>query len=392
MPPDSRPLIAHVIYRLDVGGLENGLVNLINHLPADGFRHAILCLKGHDPAFARRIQRADVLLIDLDKKEGKDLWVYGRLWRHFRRLKPAIVHTRNLTSLVAVVPALLAGVPYRIHGEHGRDMSDLDGSNKKHQWFRRLLLPLTHRVSALSQDLEHYLTQGIGVPPGKVSQFYNGVDTDLFHPRADGEPSPFPFFSSTENIFTLGTVGRMQAVKNQLILAQAFITLVETAPKELAGSLRLVMIGEGELRAPCQTLLDRAGLTDRVWLPGARHEIPTLLRHLDLFVLPSLAEGISNTLLEAMASGVPVIATAVGGNPELVTPGIDGSLIPSNDVPALVHALLGYLLDHPTLIQQRNQARHTALDRFSMKTMVDHYKAIYTTGNDSQRSTSNVTR
>ncbi|XXG31517.1 MAG: glycosyltransferase [Ferrovum myxofaciens] len=274
MPPDSRPLIAHVIYRLDVGGLENGLVNLINHLPADGFRHAILCLKGHDPAFARRIQRADVLLIDLDKKEGKDLWVYGRLWRHFRRLKPAIVHTRNLTSLVAVVPALLAGVPYRIHGEHGRDMSDLDGSNKKHRWFRRLLLPLTHRVIALSQDLEHYLTQGIGVPPGKVSQFYNGVDTDLFHPRADGEPSPFPFFSSTEKIFTLGTVGRMQAVKNQLILAQAFITLVETAPKELAGSLRLVMIGEGELRAPCQTLLDRAGLTDRVWLPGARHDIP----------------------------------------------------------------------------------------------------------------------
>ncbi|WP_297472738.1 TIGR03088 family PEP-CTERM/XrtA system glycosyltransferase [Ferrovum sp.] len=377
MPPDSRPLIAHIIYRLDVGGLENGLVNLINHLPADQFRHAILCLKGHDPAFARRIQRRDVLLIDLEKKEGKDLGVYGRLWRHFRQLKPAIVHTRNLTSLVAVVPALLAGVPYRIHGEHGRDMSDLDGANQKHQWFRRMLLPLTHRVIVLSQDLERYLIQVIGVPRRKVSQFYNGVDTELFHPREDGEPSPFPAFFSSDEIFVIGTVGRMQAVKNPLLLAQAFITLVETAPKELAGSLRLIMIGEGPLRQPCQALLDRAGLTERVWLPGARHDIPILLRHLDLFVLPSLAEGISNTLLEAMASGVPVIATQVGGNPELVTPGIDGSLIPSNDVPALVHALLGYLLDRPTLIQQRNHARHTALERFSLIAMVDRYKEIY---------------
>ncbi|NDU88415.1 MAG: TIGR03088 family PEP-CTERM/XrtA system glycosyltransferase [Ferrovum sp.] len=377
MSPDPRPLIAHIIYRLDVGGLENGLVNLINHLPADQFRHAILCLKGHDPAFAQRIQRRDVLLIDLEKKEGKDLKVYWRLWRHFRQLKPAIVHTRNLTSLVAVVPALLAGVPYRIHGEHGRDMSDLDGSNQKHRWFRRVLLPLTHRVIALSQDLEHYLIHVIGVPRRKVSQFYNGVDTERFRPREDGEPSPFPAFFSSGEVFVIGTVGRMQAVKNPLLLAQAFITLVETAPKELAGSLRLVMIGDGPLRPPCQALLDRAGLTDRVWLPGARHDIPTLLRHLDLFVLPSLAEGISNTLLEAMASRVPVLATQVGGNPELVTPGIDGSLIPSNDVPALVRALLGYLLDRPSLMQQRNHARHTALERFSLIAMVNHYEKIY---------------
>ncbi|WP_298195482.1 glycosyltransferase, partial [Ferrovum sp.] len=175
-------------------------------------------------------------------------------------------------------------------------------------------------------------------------------------------------------------VGRMQAVKNPLLLARAFIALVETAPPELAGSLRLVMIGDGPLRQPCQTLLDQAGLTRRVWLPGARHDIPALLRHLDLFVLPSLAEGISNTLLESMASGVPVIATQVGGNPELVTPGIDGSLIPSNQVPALVHALLGYLLDPSKLLQQSNDARHTALERFSLKVMVDHYEAIYTTG------------
>ena len=380
MPPDPRPLIAHIIYRLDVGGLENGLVNLINHLPEDRFRHVILCLKGHDPAFAQRLRRRDVLLIDLEKKEGKDLRVYGRLWRHFRQLKPAIVHTRNLTSLVAMVPALLAGVPYRIHGEHGRDMSDLDGSNEKHRWFRRLLLPLTHRVIALSRDLEDYLTQGVGIPRHKVFQFYNGVDTECFRPREDGEPSPFPCSSPTEKTFTIGTVGRMQAVKNPLLLAHAFIALVEAAPPELAGSLRLVMIGDGPLRQPCQALLDQAGLTRQVWLPGARHDIPALLRHLDLFVLPSLAEGISNTLLESMASGVPVIATQVGGNPELVTPGIDGSLVPSNQVPALVHALLGYLLDPSKLLQQSNDARHTALERFSLKVMVDHYEAIYHAG------------
>ena len=220
--PDKRPLIAHVIYRLDIGGLENGLVNLINHLPEDRYRHVILCLKGYSE-FRNRIHRRDVEVIDLKKQEGKDPRPYLRLWRLFRKLKPDIVHTRNLSTLPAVVPAFLAGVSVRIHGEHGRDMGDLDGSNSKNRLLRRFFKPFVSHFIALSRDLESYLIHAIGVPKQKISQIYNGVDTKLFYPGRETE-SPLPFTES--RLVVIGTVGRMQAVKDQLTLTRAFILLL----------------------------------------------------------------------------------------------------------------------------------------------------------------------
>ena len=134
---DPRPLVAHVMYRFDVGGLENGIVNLINHMPEDAYRHAIISMT-EITDFRQRIQRDDVEFIALKKKPGHSLWLYPKLYRLFKELKPAIVHTRNLGALELAVPAWAAGVPSRIHGEHGRDVGDLDGSSKKYQWVRRL--------------------------------------------------------------------------------------------------------------------------------------------------------------------------------------------------------------------------------------------------------------
>src|SRR6266850_3723323 len=119
------PLIAHVIYGLKTGGVENGLVNLINHMPADRFRHAIVCLTDYSD-FRLRIRRADVECYALHKPPGKVPGFYVKVWKLLRHLRPHIVHTRNLTALATQVPAMLAGAPVRIHGEHGRDMDDLD--------------------------------------------------------------------------------------------------------------------------------------------------------------------------------------------------------------------------------------------------------------------------
>ncbi len=124
------PLVVHVIHSLSVGGLENGLVNLINHMSAQRFRHAIVCLTGYDD-FALRIKRDDVSLFALDKRPGKDLDLYRRCWRVFRELRPDIVHTRNLATLEMQIPARLAGVSARVHGEHGRGAEDPDGLNRK---------------------------------------------------------------------------------------------------------------------------------------------------------------------------------------------------------------------------------------------------------------------
>jgi sugar transferase (PEP-CTERM/EpsH1 system associated) len=165
MPVDvssSPPLIAHVIYRLDVGGLENGLVNIINRIPEDRYRHVIISLTDVSE-FQQRITRNDVSCIAIHKRPGNDIGMLWKLWRIFRDLRPAIVHSRNLAALEAQFPAWLAGVPCRMHGEHGRDVFDLDGTSRKYRWVRRLYQPLVHRYVPLSQELADYLSNQVGV-------------------------------------------------------------------------------------------------------------------------------------------------------------------------------------------------------------------------------------
>ena len=147
MAADTRPLVLHVMYRFDTGGLENGVVNLINHMPADAYRHAVLALS-EVTDFKLRIKRPDVEFISLRKPPGHGIWQYPKLYKLFRQLRPHIVHSRNLAALEVQVPAWAAGVPVRIHSEHGRDVNDIDGNNVTYQRVRRLwfaCIPLVFR-------------------------------------------------------------------------------------------------------------------------------------------------------------------------------------------------------------------------------------------------------
>ena len=369
------PLIAHVIYQLAVGGLENGLVNLINRLPEDRYRHVIISLKDCTD-FRNRITNPNVEVHVLHKRPGKDLRLYGSLWRLFHRLQPDIVHTRNLSTLESQLPALMAGVPYRIHGEHGRDMHDLDGTSKKYQLLRRLFRPLIHRYIALSLDLKCYLQERIGVSERKITLVCNGVDTQKFTPANTRERTVLPAGFSGPDKTVIGTVGRMQIVKDQVTLAHAFVRLVSEYPGG-SKSLRLVMVGDGALQEPVRSILEAADLAQIAWLPGEREDIPDLLRAMDVFVLPSLAEGISNTILEAMASGLPIVATDVGGNKELVDQGTTGYLVPRRDPAALADAIRVYV-DDPDLQRRHGaNARKRSEDEFSIDKMIQGYQDVY---------------
>lgn len=371
---DPRPLIAHVMHRFDVGGLENGVVNLINHLPPEAYRHAVISLT-EIADFRQRILRKDVQYFALKKRPGHALWIYPELFKLFRNLRPAIVHSRNLAALEVVVPAWAAGVPVRIHGEHGRDVGDLDGSNKKYQVIRRLYRPFVTHFIALSRDLEDYLTGRVAVSKEKVTQIYNGVDARRFHGVNSVELlSGCPFHNPEHWI--IGTVGRMQAVKDQTTLVQAFIRALELEPA-LRSRLRLVMVGEGPLRLQAKDLLDRAGMSDLAWLAGERSDVPEIMRGLNCFVLPSLAEGISNTILEAMASGLPVIATAVGGNADLVVAGETGLLVPAADPESLAHGILHLASDADLARKMGLAGRCEVEKRFSMDAMLEAYKGVY---------------
>lgn len=376
------------MYRFDTGGLENGVVNLINHMPADAYRHAVLAMT-EVTDFKQRITRSDVEFIALRKPPGQGVWQYPKLYKLFRQMRPQIVHSRNLAALEVQVPAWAAGVPVRLHGEHGRDANDLAGNNLTYQRVRRLYKPFVHHYVALSRDLADYLVQKTGVPQTKVTQVYNGVDTARFCPAPAG-PLPVvgcPFDPAQH--WLVGTVGRMQTVKDQTMLAQAFVRALALAP-HLKATLRLVMVGDGPLRAQAQAVLDQVGVGGLAWLPGERSDVADIMRGLHAFALPSLGEGISNTILEAMASALPVVATDVGGNADLVSHGQTGFITPAADPQAMALQLVA-LANNRWQAQRMGQAGRTrVLAHFSMQAMVSAYQRVY--DQQLQRLQSNINR
>ena len=366
------PLVAHVIYALGTGGLENGLVNIINRACPQRYRHVIICLTRAE-GFERRITAPNVDVISLHKRPGHDFSVYWKLWRTLFSLRPAIVHTRNLAALeMQVIAALLPGVK-RVHGEHGRDIHDIDGTNKKYNFLRKSLRPLVHSYIAVSQDLAQWLAQVVEVPAAKIKQIYNGVDQRRFSPGPGSVSTPTGFMAA--DIQIIGTVGRLAEVKDQLTLIEAFGLLVQAESTQK--QLRLIIVGDGPMHQNLCDKITELGLGDHIWMPGDREDIPELLRMMDVFVLPSLGEGISNTLLEAMATGLPLVATRVGGNPELIEDGVNGCLVPVGDAVALARHLKEVLAEPQTLALYGENSLHKARQCFDWDRTVEEYLAVY---------------
>lgn len=351
---NKRRHIVHVVYNLSTGGLENGLVNLINHLP---FKHTVISLTQAD-RFSKRITSNSAQVICLGKPPGP-LSAHGlKIIQLLKSLKPDIVHTRNLSTLECQWMAYAAGVPFRIHSEHGRDSHDIDGTNRKSIAVRRCIKPFVHQYVALSKDLAQYLRETIHVPARQIVQIYNGVDTYRFKPSSVKQP-------------VILTVGRLDKVKNLKVLIDAYAEVVQAFPQ-----MQLHIVGDGPEKADLQNYAISKGLSQVVFL-GARDNIEQLMSSAQLYVQSSLFEGISNTILEAMSSGLCVIATRVGGNPELITDSVDGYLVESDSAQALSRKMMD-CLSQPELIEQLgSRARQTVIGHFSLVNMRQAYWQLY---------------
>jgi sugar transferase (PEP-CTERM/EpsH1 system associated) len=367
-------MIAHVVYHFGTGGMENGMVMLFNHLPEDKYRHAVISLTGHGD-FRGRIRRRDIQFHDLGKRPGHDMSWYPRLAILLRQLRPAILHTRNLNAMEAQFVGAWVGVPGRVHGEHGRDVHDLEGRNWKYNLLRRAARWVIHQYIAVSQDLAGWLTRQVGVSPQRLNQIYNGVDGQRFHPRQGGRPDlgNTDFFGQAACV--IGSVGRLVAVKDYPTLLRAFARLRSLHAQP--DGLRLIVVGDGPEREALLQLARELGIERQFWLPGDRQDIADWLRAFDLFVLPSIGEGISNTILEAMASGLPVVASRVGGNPELVREGENGQLFPVGDADALANALQTYSQDDGLRVQAGIRARQRVESDFVIDRMAASYAEVY---------------
>jgi sugar transferase (PEP-CTERM/EpsH1 system associated) len=373
---NAPPLIAHVIYSLSTGGLENGLVNIINRMPPGMYRHAIICITKADE-FAQRITAENVQIYELNKKEGHDWDFYFRLRKLFKELRPDIVHSRNLAALETQL--LTLGLPgiRRVHGEHGREIGDLDGSNRKYLLVRKAMRFLVHEYIAVSQDIASWLVQRVGVSSHRVTQIYNGVDHARFKP---GSVKPLALLPERlrehDGILIVGTVGRLSPVKDQQLLLHAMARLRDDR-EELFNNTRLLLIGDGPLRESLESLATTLSLEAQVWFAGDRQDVPELLQLMDVFVLPSLGEGISNTILEAMASGLPVVATAVGGNLELVESRQRGALVPSGDAASLAREIGDLLASGDGRKKQGLNAQKWVSEKFDWDKTVKEYLNVY---------------
>lgn len=369
------PLIMHVLHHLVIGGMENGVVNLINHMPKDSYRHAVVCIEDFSE-FRNRIHDAAVPVIAMRRSVVGTWGLRRALYALFREHRPAIVHTRNLSGLDALLPAVLAGVPHRVHSEHGWDVDNLDGSQWKPAMLRRLHSPLVNRYVTVSKDLERYLVDRVGIAAGRITQIYNGVDTARFAPQPRQPLAGMPAGFLDPEAIVIGTVGRIQAVKDQATLLRAFATLRGQCPEQ-AHRLRLMIIGNGPLLAELRGLAITLGIADACWLPGSLEQVPSALACMDIFVLPSLMEGTSNTLLEAMAAGLPVLATAVGGNTELLAADTCGQFFAPGDQAALVALLRQQVEDDGLRRRQGANGRALINQRFSLQAMTGQYRALY---------------
>lgn len=239
--------VVHVVYGFSIGGLENVVVQLINRLPEARFRHTVIALTSIGES-RQRVVRSDVQYIALAKPPGHAFPMYPRVFRLLRSLRPDVVHTCNLAALEMVPIAWAAGVPLRIHAEHGWDAHDPNGSNPRYRLLRRLYRPFVSRYVAVSKDIDDYLAHAVGVPAPRRALIANGVDTQQFSPPNGPRDIPQGFPFRVGEHWLVGTVGRMQTVKNQPHLARAFVRFVREHPSA-AKRARLVMVGDGPLLA-----------------------------------------------------------------------------------------------------------------------------------------------
>ncbi len=358
--------VVHVLYSFGTGGLEKGIATVIRNA-SPGFEHVVLCLATSGPS--ARLLPPGTRVVELHKPAGNSPPFLWRLSRELKRLQPDVVHTRNWSGIDGMIAARLAGIRGVVHGEHGWGMEDPDGLNPRRLRVRRFVQRWVREYTCVSQAMVGWLREDVGIRR-PITQIYNGVDTDQYRPDPLARARVRCELGLAEDAFVAGVVGRLDPIKDHPTLLAAFGRLRAEHPEA-----RLLIIGDGPERARLEAL---AG--DGVLFLGDRGDVPELMRALDVFVLPSRNEGISNTILEAMASGLPVVATRVGGNAELVAEGNTGVLLEAGDPIAMGGALRRYASDPPLGRADGTAGRGLVVTRFRTADMVTAYEGVWRRG------------
>jgi len=365
--------IMHVVDTWAVGGLQNGLANLIERMDEAHFEHVICTMRPADRTNAQSVPAGRAQVICLSEEESNCRFQAPALTRKIREVKPDIVHTRNWGTFEALLSALRVGRCARIHSEHGMDLDSTAKESLRRLICRRLAFQTADRVISVSHQLRNLHAKRTGFPARKIEVIHNGVDSRRFCQDDDARTRVRRELGISDEEFCIGCVGNLIPVKDHLTLFRAVGGFAQRRQ-----SWRLLVVGAGPEFPRLTAFVDaHPGLKGRVLFLGRSNSVRELLNALDVYVLPSLTEGIANSLLEAMAIGLPVVVTDTGGNPEVIINGESGLLFPVGDHKRLEDHLMALEARSEWRRQLGQSALLRVRDSFSIDSMVRKYETVY---------------
>jgi glycosyltransferase involved in cell wall biosynthesis len=359
--------VLHIVTWLGVGGAERLVLMAATGLPRATFESAVCCFVARGP-FADEAERQQVKVWCLGAFPSfRHPAALYRLYRIIRAFRPDIVHTHlQAPNLYGRLMALAARVPVVIASEHNVYASKA----RRHVWMERILAQRTSALVAVSEPVRRFLAAQLRLDPSAIDLVRNGIAAPVASPA--GVDALRRRLALPDGELVLGTVASLTAKKGHTFLLQAMALLRDRGLR-----CALILAGEGPQRAPLEAQAATLGLADRVRFLGVHAQVGDVLALVDVFVLPSITEGLPLALLEAMAAGKAVVATAVGGVPDVITSGTNGLLVPPQAVPPLADALQSMLADSPRRLEYGERARTTVLAGFTEEQHLHSLGTLY---------------
>jgi len=369
MNRDERPGLLYVVNSLAPGGTER-LVVQMSRAFLEEYAVQVLCLDDAG-AWACDLRKSGIPVYVLWRQPGLDLSMAVRIAQHCRRHRISIIHAHQCTAwFYAALSRVLHPKTRLLFEEHGRFYPEV--RNRLRVWANKILIaPLTHRSIAVSRDIRERLHRYEGLNSDRVDVIYNGVTKPVPLDAAARSALRQGLGFGTDH-FVVGTIGRFDPIKNFPMLIRSLEQAGARAP-----ALRGLLVGAGPTFEEIQSMVAAGPMRGRIVLTGYRTDSRELIQCLDLFVISSLSEGTSMSLLEAVAAGVPVVVTAVGGNPEVVENGENGWVVPSNEQVEMASAISEALADSSKIDRFVRAGLRRFEERFSMERMIQNYRYQY---------------
>lgn len=353
-------------HSMAIGGIETMIVDFARMARAAGWSPEVAVMQAGG-ALEVKLRAMGVPVHSLEKRDGIDWRLPGRLAKLMRERKVAVLHTNNYSAWLYGVAARATVQAIHVHSEHSQERGF------RRRTIEAVLSRFTHHVVAVSKDVEEYLRGIAGLRTRCVTTIANGINNSRFQQDADRRRQVRANLGWDESLVVFGIVARLAPIKNHTMLLQAFAAL----DTEVRKGARLLIVGDGAERQRLVTLARDLAIESDLSFTGARHDTEALLNAMDAYVLCSLNEGMNLTLLEAMSSGLPCIATRVGGNPELVIDGETGLLVDSGNVQQLCEAMTRLYREAPLRSRFALAARRRAVDSFDETQTFSKYERLY---------------